>query len=274
MPGFPPARAALAAAMIALSLAGCSTSAAPETHATDTAASPTFITDERIDDAALRILGVYEVDGTQLVGDVDPKYAAVWTRFTELVDVAAWPQITLFAALDRDASPLGTEGAVSTLATNPLQYYVALDVTGVQTPAALDSTMIHEFAHLVTLRPEQVPIETSDPESCPVFEFNGRCAVEGSYFRAWLEQFWPGMTEAEFDIQSESAASDRYATGEFVSEYAATAPYEDIAETFDAWVRESSEPTGDTVLDDKLRFFDDYPEAVSLKTYAREALDG
>ncbi len=181
-------------ATLHLTIVGCSSTAPSETAGTDAVIGTTFVTDERIDDDALRILGVYEVDGTELEGDVDPSHEAVWARFTELVDVTAWPQITVFAALDRDASPLGTEGAVSNLATDPLQYYVALDVTGVQTPAALDSTMIHEFGHLVTLRPDQVPLETSDPDSCPVFAFNERCAVEGSYFRAWLEQFWPGFT--------------------------------------------------------------------------------
>jgi hypothetical protein len=143
-----------------------------------------------------------------------------------------------------------------------------------QTPDEADATMLHEFAHLVTLNPDQVPLDTSQADTCPVFTFNDRCAPEGSYFRAWLDQFWPGYTHADLDGEGDGVAADRFATGDFVSEYAATNPYEDIAETFDAWVRETKEPAGDEVVDQKLRFFDAYPDTVELKDSARQSLDG
>lgn len=264
--------AAISGLALVLALGGCAapaTTPEPDVVATDDAA---LITDDRVADDSLAILGVYEVDGTEVVDDIDPSYEAVWQRFTELVDVTAWPQITLFVALDRDASPGGTEGAVDRIAGSDEEYYVALDVTGVEPAAELDSTMLHEFGHLVTLNPDQMPLDTSEADTCDIFTVDGRCAPEGSYFRDWVEQFWAGYLHSDADAEPDTAADDRFATGDYVSEYAATNPYEDLAETFDAWVREDSEPTGDAVIDQKLRFFDAYPEIVELKEHAQLAL--
>ncbi|MBX3100296.1 MAG: hypothetical protein KF761_12035 [Salinibacterium sp.] len=272
MPSNPRASVASVSILLtALMLAGCAAAATPDVIETS---APSFITDDRIADDALAILGVYEVDGTDVVAEIDPAYEAVWTRFTELVDVTQWPQITLFVALDRDASPGGTEGAVGPLATDPSLYYVALDVTGVEPAAELDSTMIHEFGHLVTLNPGQIPLDIGGADTCEVITYNDRCPPEGSYLRAWLDEFWPGYVDSEADSEGDTAAADRFATGDFVTEYAAKNPLEDVAETFDAWVREKSEPAGSGVVDDKLRFFDSYPEIVELKQHAQAALAG
>ena len=64
----------------------------------------------------------------------------------------------------------------------------------------------------------------------------------------------------------------RFETGEFVTEYAATIPTEDIAEVFAEWVKNDESPQGDTILERKLRFFDDYAEVVEIRAEARAAL--
>lgn len=261
---------ATAALICLLTIASCASPAVTARPDASPTKTPALITDDRVADDSLAVLGVYEVHGTKVVDAIDPKDEAVWHRFTELVDVTKWPQITLFVALDRDASPGGTDGAIDRVAGTDDDYYVAFDVTGADSAAELDATMIHEFGHLVTLNSDQLPPDTGS--SCDMFTYDDRCAREGSYFRAWVEQFWPGYTNADRDSEPDTAVGDRFATGDFVSEYAATNPYEDLAETFSAWVRQKSEPTGESVLDEKLRFFDAYPEVVALKEHARAAL--
>jgi hypothetical protein len=89
--------------------------------------------------------------------------------------------------------------------------------------------------------------------------------------RAYLARFWPTAQGGELD-ESDSAATDRYRTGGFVTEYAATNPFEDMAEVFAEWVLETAPPTGTAQVDEKLRFFDDYPEVVAIRETVRASL--
>ncbi len=63
-----------------------------------------------------------------------------------------------------------------------------------------------------------------------------------------------------------AAAEEFYLSREddFVSDYAATSPEEDIAESFATFVLKPK-PTGDTLADEKVAFFYDYPELVKLR---------
>ncbi|MGZ0712721.1 hypothetical protein ACWPKO_30715 (plasmid) [Coraliomargarita sp. W4R53] len=85
----------------------------------------------------------------------------------------------------------------------------------------LDRTILHEYAHLLTLRDSQL---------------------------------------------------DRYTADSFVTEYAAKNPDEDIAEVFAEWMLLSGVATGDQIVDQKLRFFDDYPELVSFRDEVAQVL--
>jgi hypothetical protein len=51
---------------------------------------------------------------------------------------------------------------------------------------------------------------------------------------------------------------------DFVTDYASSAPREDIAESFTALLTQDS-PDGDMIADEKIRFFENHPELVSAK---------
>ncbi|MEZ4266177.1 MAG: hypothetical protein R3F39_07345 [Myxococcota bacterium] len=225
-----------------------------------------------VDDDTIEVLAQYPVNGDALVGTVDPAHRAVWERFNELFPAELHPEINLFVAIDAEKSG-GTDGAMQLSAVNPADYYLALDVTGSVAPDELDRTMIHEFAHLLTLRPSQVPRNEAAIATCDVFTDSEGCPREGSYLRAYFEEFWPGFLGADLAAEDkETAPAARFATGDFVTEYAATIPTEDIAEVFAEWVKAETSPAGDTVKERKLRFFDAYPELAPIRDGAREAL--
>ncbi len=244
------------------------------TRASDTAGAhgrPPKAQDVAADDDSIKILGEYKIDGDDLVGDVNPGYGEVWARFAELFPADVRPEVTHFVAIDKDKSK-GTDGAMQISAINPSERYIALDVTGADAPDELDRTMIHEYSHLLTLRPSQVPADPTPEIDCPVATSDDACPNPGSYLFAYENDFWSGATEASINDEKtinggpeteESLA--RFKTGEFVTDYAAVSPTEDIAEVFAEWVLADEEPAGDSVKDQKLRFFDAYPEAVAIR---------
>jgi hypothetical protein len=59
--------------------------------------------------------------------------------------------------------------------------------------------------------------------------------------------------------------------GQFISEYAATDPSEDIAESFMYFIF-MPKPTGEDPIDRKILFFHEFPELVSLRMTILENL--
>ena len=159
-------------------------------------------------------------------------------------------------------------------ALNDRDFCLALDVTGQGTPAELDRTMIHEFAHLLTLRGSQISPDEAANRSCPIFTNELGCPGPGSYLYAWDRAFWKGYTVADADAErgNDKKVLQRVQRGGYVTEYAATDPAEDIAETFSEWVLGTSHPDAGTTVRRKLAFFDSYPEALALRTHVRAVL--
>ncbi|GAB2761128.1 hypothetical protein GCM10027020_11840 [Nocardioides salsibiostraticola] len=234
-----------------------------------------------LDDDSLAVLDVYQIlEGDTLRSDADPEHLAVFERFAEVIPPELRPEVTHFVAIDQEASD-GTDGAMQHPADDdgiPVfeQTYIALDTTGPSAGATLDRTMVHEFGHLLTLRAGQItPLTDEEFESDAVIECevyaSPECPIEGSYLYDYFTQF-------EYDDDSE------YFDDEYPTEYAATIPTEDVAEVFAEWVLDDGAPftvtDGDverdvepgTVLEEKLEFFDAYPEVVEVREKMRAGL--
>jgi hypothetical protein len=261
---------ASAAALISLALSGCSLiDSAPETSEEKSFSTTVDLTG--FDDSSLFILGAYAVDGDELLGDVPAAHAAVWDRFNELFPAELHPEITVFIAIDSDRSD-GTDGAIQLYSAADGGTFLALDTVASQGLDVLDRTMIHEFAHLLTLRDDQVPTDESSVASCPVYsEFEG-CPFADSYLFDYYSEFWFDYTLDEIEAETEEDKVERYSPDKFVTDYAATIPSEDVAEVFAEWVLADELPSGDSIVDQKMRFFEDYPELVELRDSIREAL--
>jgi len=58
---------------------------------------------------------------------------------------------------------------------------------------------------------------------------------------------------------------------QFITDYAATSPGEDIAESWTEFVM-SERPAGNSTIDRKILFFYNYPELVQIRNYAQPSL--
>ncbi|MBN9606705.1 MAG: hypothetical protein J0G30_08855 [Actinomycetales bacterium] len=198
--------------------------------------------------------------------------ADAWDVFVRMVGAdAAATEIETFAAGDApDSSTL----AYVEEASEPGRWTLAINVASVADDGELlFGTLIHEYAHVLSLAPDEF---SSGGGSCPTIDVQEGCAVADSYLWAFYEQFWAGYEDAPpLDNVDEDVAWEFYQAHEedFVNDYAATNVSEDFAESYTSYVLESSTST-DTVVGRKLAFFDDYPALRELRERIRAEFAG
>lgn len=116
-------------------------------------------------------------------------------------------------------------------------------------------TFVHEYGHVITLNNTQVDIKKRDPKK---FYYTKECFRDNSYIMDFYNKFWKSL-------KIESGASLYFEKPElFVSQYASQNVNEDIAESFMLFVL-SNKPTGNSIAEQKIKFFYSYPELVSLR---------
>jgi hypothetical protein len=165
---------------------------------------------------------------------------------------------------------------------NRSRWTLAVDIQDAQDPVDLTVILVHEFGHLITLNTDQIPISEyyygwhQDPTSCPQFLSPDGCANPKSYLNLFYQAFWTGIfdewqkTVSIPDVKSSeerrALVTDFYNLHpeQFVREYAATNIFEDAAESFELFVLDPK-PTGDSIVDQKILFYYDFPELVTLR---------
>lgn len=157
-------------------------------------------------------------------------------------------------------------------------------------------TVIHEFGHIVALNNTQYDtyptvIEDTqeqldddeyfdgledDMDACDVIAFEDGCALEDSYIALFTFEFWT-EDAVEQIIYEELDDSAAYFFDEnpdaFVTEYAATNPIEDFAESFSYFIGLSDEDypfaDSDYEMDAKIIWFEQFPEFVEMRESIR-----
>jgi hypothetical protein len=189
-----------------------------------------------------------------------------------------------------------TDGYSNTLAAvdqtkdDPSQWILEIDVADLQDKDSLIFTMIHEYAHILTLNASQVTPDqeiVDDPENLSLQEnkaaacknyFTGTgCSYKDSYINAFYNRFWVDVNDEWRKIDTlQYGAEDLtlyydalynfYKThqDQFVDDYATTHPTEDIAESF-AYFVFGPKPIGNSIKEQKVAFFYEYPELVELR---------
>ena len=257
---------------------------------------------EVFDEPASFNLALYEVEGDAIVDPVfDPVPSELldeqenfrlqneaWLLFAGLIppqDRAMVSQFNVFTD-----GPDNTLAAVDLNADDFSSWKLEVDIADLDDRDELIFTVIHEFAHLLTLNAEQVELDTdilNDPydlelqkakaAACSTYFTGLGCSYENSYIHAFYSRFWTDI-EAEWsqvdaiqyqqgaNVEYYNALYDFYLThrDRFVSDYAVTHPTEDIAESFTHFIF-SPRPVGDSVRDQKLLFFYEYPELIRLR---------
>lgn len=161
-------------------------------------------------------------------------------------------------------------------------WQLGVDIVDAEDPVYFTYTLIHEFGHLITLNTDQIPYKDSystwsqNPATCSQFSLPEGCTNPDSYLNLFHQRFWTGIFDEWLETvdQIRVASDDEYRMlvegfydkheDQFIREYAATNIREDVAESFMYFVIEPK-PRGNSVVEQKIRFFYDFPELVSLR---------
>jgi hypothetical protein len=163
----------------------------------------------------------------------------------------------------------------------------------------LTYAMIHETGHIITLGRDQIPLSpylegaesateynntlADLPRKCAedfnlIYSHKG-CANTDSYVSLFYDKFWKNIAEDwavwESKDLSDTAVQDAlYAqfANTFMTSYAGTRLEEDLAETFVAFVLRDKPTDTSTIVNQKILFYWDYPELVTLRSTIRENL--
>jgi len=216
--------------------------------------------------------------------DDDASHQKIWGYFITLIPADKRTQLKEFMIMtDGESNDLA---AVAQTTYDPNFWSLEIDIVDSDDTLNLTYTLIHEYAHLLTLGPDQVTpsvvvfnnpdndnIYYDEASACPVYFPGEGCSQANSYINAFFNQFWADIHEEWQDINLiedndayYDALDEFYYKYEerFVTDYAATNPEEDIAEAFTFFVL-SPRPNGDTIAEEKILFFYDYPELVDLR---------
>jgi len=179
-----------------------------------------------------------------------------------------------------------TLAAVTQTYNDPNEWALEVDVLDINDTYSLTFTLVHEFGHLLTLGPSQVPpsnavfnnpddedVLQSEVNACSQYFPGEGCSKSDSYINAWYERFWAGIY-SEWDEINYEQDEDKYYQllddfyykyqDQFLTDYAVTTPEEDIAESFAFFVL-APKPSGNSIADQKVLFFYKYPELVALR---------
>ena len=132
-----------------------------------------------------------------------------------------------------------------------------------------DEVIVHELGHVVSLNQDQ----RTDDESLGTYADDESPFTENAYLNRFYQEFWKGRYPGwsadggpgQSDVLYEQHPDD------FVTDYAATDPVEDFAESFAYFVL-GPKPIGAAEKADKLRFFYAFPELLRDRGFMRQRL--
>lgn len=245
-----------------------------------------------------RFLVIYAVNGDEIE---DPQYETVpvdlkdeqedlvaqksiWNFFTSIIPAEQRSLIAEYAIMTDGKD--NVLAAVSQTYDDPSLWALEVDIKDSDNYHSLTFTLIHEFGHLLTLNPSQVPpdmdvfnhpdddsVYQQAVDACPGYFPGEGCSDPASYINAFFERFWPEIYDEWLQIdaiededtyyQKLNEFYDKY-QDQFLTDYAVTNPAEDIAESWSFFVL-SPKPEANTIADEKILFFYDYPELVDLR---------
>lgn len=124
-------------------------------------------------------------------------------------------------------------------------------------------TLVHEFAHILTLNKTQINGEIFEKEKCNNYYIDEGCLYKDAYLNEFYQKFWKDRFNAKVENSLENYNKKPTA---FVTEYAATNPSEDIAESFVAFVfAKNNKNKQGIIANQKIFFFYKYPEIVKIR---------
>jgi len=243
-------------------------------------------------------LGIYQVHGDEIINPYFETVPSdlkdeqddlvtqqnVWEYFATIIPAQKRGMISDYLILTD--GPDNILAAVSQTRDDASHWVLEVDIADSTNYANLTFNMMHEFGHLLTLNADQVPpnmnvfnnpgnAEVYNQESalCPNYFPGEGCSQAGSYINQFYQRFWTNVYPEWTAIHQIDNQTTYYKKlvefyekheDQFVSDYAVTSPAEDIAESWAHFIF-APKPEGDTIAGQKVLFFYDYPELVSLR---------
>lgn len=208
-------------------------------------------------------------------------HVQIWEMFTYLIPEKEREMLSGFIIF--------TDGNEETLAQvepdeeDVNSWLLGVDAMDADKSFILKSTLLHEYAHLLTLEKGQMdmnedvlfadeddPIHRTAEAACDNYYVDGMgCTKENSYLHQFYMQFWDDLIDEWYERGVEDDVEEAAVFFEdhddlFVTEYAVTSPDEDIAEVWPYFIL-SPRPEGEEVWEQKILFFYQYPEQVKLR---------
>ncbi len=250
------------------------------------------------DEQEVRYLIVYSLDADRLgtrediivPADIEPdidsrtSHEYIWNYFTSLIPAEERIFVTEFAILTDGKDNI--LAGVSPTYQDPTQWTLKVDVIDAGDPYSISYTLLHEFGHFLTLKPDQVPPDSDvfyHPHdeaiyqqalaTCPRYFTGEGCSNSGSYINEFFNRYWSGLY-TEWEQINANRGQESYRDqlndfynkypDQFLTQYAPTSPEEDIAEAWTFFVL-SPKPEPTSMANLKVLFFYDYPELVALR---------
>jgi hypothetical protein len=199
----------------------------------------------------------------------------IWNKVKEVLpesEMKCFENFTIFSDGEYD-----TLAYVRIMENDLFKYDLSIDYEDAKSEDnELTATVIHEFGHVLTTNGEELEYtEKVDPNY--YYEEGYFLAKENSYLNEFYKRYWSDIYEdsliAERVEEPEEARSYFYMRhlNHFATEYCSTSPAEDIAESFALFVLEDK-PKGNTIPEQKKRFFYEFDEFIKVREEIREKL--
>lgn len=208
----------------------------------------------------------------------------IWNYFAALIPASERDFLVAFSIMTDGRSRI--LGGVRRTNENPDEWDLRVDVRDARDRHELTYTLLHEFGHLLTLKSSQVAFDRSiyqDPDNqeiyeraeleCPNYFSGDGCSLPDSYLNEFFLRYWDTLYEewqeidrAKEDTSYQDRLHDFYKvySDQFLTEYAVTSPEEDIAESWAFFVL-SPKPELNSIANEKILFFYEYPQLVQLR---------
>lgn len=195
-------------------------------------------------------------------------HQALWDLVIKLFSYSDRRKIKQFEVFHGGGDLLGYVAPLDEDDLSAWRFAIAVDIThnvaAAQLQDLLTMVTIHEYGHVLTLNDDQVKVDFS---GCPTYHTGEGCSTNDSYINKLFNIGWTDIIN-QHNENNPFATYDQY-SDRFVSDYAATNPGEDVAETFTYFVVEDSQPSGNSIRDQKIKMMYQESELVRLRDHIR-----
>ncbi len=232
--------------------------------------------DNAYEDSPIKIVADYKIswDNISLISGKDnKKYNDIFKIFTTLIPKKNRENLVWYRVYDN--KDWDTYAYVSQTDDDESKWILVVNIATFYKNWKLDfkesvHTLIHEFTHTMTLSKTQVNLKIEDENFCKNYFISEWCLNKNAYLNEFIEKFWKN----DFKKSQWDDDYDFYIWNEnrFVTSYASSNPWEDIAETFTYFVIQDKPVYDKMVSDQKILFFWKHKELVKLRAKIRKGL--